>query len=714
MFLYYRSFASNYTRAQKEQARLDRKISLLIEEKVKNSMNLDTEKIIKNYSNYNLTDPEKNLLSKGLNFAVLPSRLNYADYCLNFELFYRQICQIDTLNNRNKDFLHTKIKDLALSSFREYHQNSNVPGNLSKSEFNALKKLSNNNDLIVQKADKGNCVVIINKDAYLQSINNILADRTKFEPITFRKDDLNHLLDMEKKVRLLLNEMREDDKITQFEYNSLLPIGSRPGILYGLPKVHKKTVNGIPPFRPILSAIGTPTYLLSKFLVPIMSPITTNEHSISNSFSFAREISEQDPALYMASLDVDSLFTSIPLDETIEIAVTELFQERDTIKNLNKDDFRKLLELATKESCFLFDGKYFRQTDGVAMGNPLGPTMANIFMCNFERKWLDSCPAEFKPVYYRRYVDDTCVLFKKEEHIVSFKNYLNSCHRNINFTYEKETDNSLPFLDIKILRENNTFATSIFRKETFTGLYTNYKSLIPSAYKKGLIFTLLFRIVNICSSWSLIHTEFSKLKEILRFNGYPTALICRCIKTFLDRYHGGQNNCETEKDPNENIITLFLPYLGESSLKLKRAITKHIKNNIPNQPVRVIFSSKRRLSNFFRFKDVIPKNLQSHLVYKINCAKCNLCYYGLTERHLKVRSYDHMGMSYLTGKPIKGVDTAMKSHCRTHNHYITMDSISILTRESNSFHLKIKESLLIKRDRPILNNNVYSTPLMLF
>ena len=73
-----------------------------------------------------------------------------------------------------------------------------------------------------------------------------------------------------------------------------------------------------------------------------------------------------------------------------------------------------------------------------------------------------------------------------------------------------------------------------------------------------------------------------------------------------------------------------------------------------------------------------------------------------------------MGMSILTGKPIKGIDTAMKTHCRTNNHYITMDSISILARESNSFHLKIKESLLIKRDRPILNNNVYSTPLMFF
>ena len=111
---------------------------------------------------------------------------------------------------------------------------------------------------------------------------------------------------------------------------------------------------------------------------------------------------------------------------------------------------------------------------------------------------------------------------------------------------------------------------------------------------------------------------------------------------------------------------------------------------------------------------MIPGGLQSHLVYKISCAGCNLCYYGLTERHFKVRAYDHLGLSIFTEKPIKGVDTAMKSHCRENNHNITMESIKVIARDENSFHLRIKESLLIKRDKPVLNNNVYSTPLLLF
>ena len=91
-----------------------------------------------------------------------------------------------------------------------------------------------------------------------------------------------------------------------------------PGILYGNPKVHKTVVNNTPKFRPILSAINTPTYSLAKYLNPILSPLTTNEFTAKNSFDFAEEVVNYDHNLYMASLDVESLFTNIPLEETIK------------------------------------------------------------------------------------------------------------------------------------------------------------------------------------------------------------------------------------------------------------------------------------------------------------------------------------------------------------------------------------------------------------
>ena len=100
----------------------------------------DPEKVIFNFSKATLNESEKALLSKGLNFSLPPKQLKYADYLLNFELFFRDICKLDILSNENLEFLRTKIKDVALTSLRYF--NLNVPQHLSDSEFHALKNLS--------------------------------------------------------------------------------------------------------------------------------------------------------------------------------------------------------------------------------------------------------------------------------------------------------------------------------------------------------------------------------------------------------------------------------------------------------------------------------------------------------------------------------------------------------------------------------------------
>ena len=121
------------------------------------------------------------------------------------------------------------------------------------------------------------------------------------------------------------------------------PVGTRPGIMHGNCKVHKQEIDGCPPFRPILSALQTPTYNLAKFLVPLLNPLTKNEYTVKDSFQFAEEICEQDPTLSMGSLDVDSLFTNIPLDETIDICVNQLFENTDTTEGFTKSELKQLI-----------------------------------------------------------------------------------------------------------------------------------------------------------------------------------------------------------------------------------------------------------------------------------------------------------------------------------------------------------------------------------
>ena len=102
----------------------------------------------------------------------------------------------------------------------------------------------------------------------------------------------------------------------------------------------------------------------------------------------------------MGCLDADSRFTNIPLDETIDICVNQLFENIDTVEGFTKSELNQLLCLATKESYFIFNGLLYKQIDGVAMGSPLGPSLANAFLSYHEKNWLKNCPQEFKPVFY--------------------------------------------------------------------------------------------------------------------------------------------------------------------------------------------------------------------------------------------------------------------------------------------------------------------------
>ena len=109
--------------------------------------------------------------------------------------------------------------------------------------------------------------------------------------------------------------------------------------MYGSAKVHKFVTDGLPSFRPILSAINTPTYKLAKFLAPMLEPLTTNEYTIKDSFTFAEELQSFDFKLAMASFDIETLFTNIPLQKTTDLCVENLFKDKTHVDNLLKNFF---------------------------------------------------------------------------------------------------------------------------------------------------------------------------------------------------------------------------------------------------------------------------------------------------------------------------------------------------------------------------------------
>ena len=218
----------------------------------------------------------------------------------------------------------------------------------------------------------------------------------------------------------------------------------------------------------------------------MLDPVIPTEYCAKDSFSFCKEVQEVSSSnKFMISYDVCSLFTSIPLKETIDIAVNLIFDKYPDLK-ITRQELKKLFEFATSGTHFLFDGSYYDQIDGVAMGSPLGPVLANLFMGFHEKRWLDQF--QFCDVLlYRRYVDDIICSFNPEEDADEFLKFINTQHPNIKFTFQKQKDGKLAFLDIFISKTDQNFCSSVYSKMTLIGLFTNFVSFTSYSYKIGLI-----------------------------------------------------------------------------------------------------------------------------------------------------------------------------------------------------------------------------------
>ena len=158
-----------------------------------------------------------------------------------------------------------------------------------------------------------------------------------------------------------------------------------------------------------------------------------------------------------------------------------------------------------------------RQIDGVAMGSPL----ANIFVGYYEAMLFKRVN---KPLMCYRYVDDTFSVFNDEDECNEFFSHLNSLHSSPRFTFEKECNRTLPFLDVLVEKNDHEFVTSIYRKPTFTGQYIRWNSFCPMKRKTNLISTLVHRALVICSK-STLENELSNIRSILINNGYAEAII---------------------------------------------------------------------------------------------------------------------------------------------------------------------------------------------
>ena len=339
----------------------------------------------------------------------------------------------------------------------------------------------------------------------------------------------------------------------------------------------------------------------------------------------------------MVSYDVTALLMSVPIPPVLKNIEEKLTEDKDlqqrtsmTIKHIIK-----LLEFCLRSTYFVFQGQHYEQVEGAAMGSPLSPIMANIYMEHFETKALETAP--HPPSLWKRFVDDTFVILETT-HKEGFFQHINGIEEKIQFTAENtRADGSLPFLDTLVTtKEDGSLSTSIYRKPTHTNQYLQRDSHHAIANKYSVINSLLHRVKNICSNEDQLDEELTYIHRALTACKYPSWAIER-MKLKNNTPKSNRNNIQTNRSNSINRVSITVPY--------NKGLSESFKNIGKKYGIQVHFKSGKTLKDELvapNDKDHITK--KSVIIYRFKCDRleCDEEYIGETLRTFGERYKKHL------------------------------------------------------------------------
>ncbi|CAF1469206.1 unnamed protein product [Rotaria sordida] len=365
-------------------------------------------------------------------------------------------------------------------------------------------------------ADKGGITVIMNKNNYIEKIEEKLNDNKLYKKV---KDPTNKIKSKINNITNYLFNKRRITEIQKLDFKSIDNLAT----VRGQPKLHK---DGNPmriitcTRSTILSSISLLTF---NFIKHLRDTINNNVKNTEEFISKLIDIKiDKDDRL--ASLDVIDLFNNVPISKSIDIVLkriekTEIFCQ----SNLTKTDLRNLLELCLNNSYFTFNNKYYKQVKGLPMGNVLSPLLAHLYMHEFINNTLH----EIKEKLFR-YVDDLFIITKmKKTQLESYTESLNSKRTSIKFTCEYEEDAQINFLDTTITRNLNENKLDIrwFRKPTANDRFLNFHSSHHHSVKLNIIQNMTQRVINTTRNNEQQQIDLNKLKQMFLKSDFPKELI---------------------------------------------------------------------------------------------------------------------------------------------------------------------------------------------
>nr|CAI5842688.1 unnamed protein product [Callosobruchus analis] len=444
--------------------------------------------------------------------------------------------------------------------------------------------------------------------------------------------------------------------------------------------------------RPIVSSINCPNSNLSAFLTKILTSAynTENDFYVKDSFAFSIFINDYKlPDDYViVSFDVVSLFTNLPLD----VIVTSLHKHWTEISqhtSLDFESFLKILKFIFDSNYFVFNDCFYKQIFGTPMGSKISPILVNFVLDDLVRDCLSSIP--FNIPFVKRYVDDLLLALPKDQiqHVLTTFNGFNP---NLQFTVEEERNNSIPFLDMVVMRDpsTNALCTKWYRKSMSSGRYINFHSYHHPRMKRNLVLALKNRVLGVS------HPRYRKesldtLKALLVENSYPTKYL-----NFLlyNLYHplnivlsnqnshippiqgpqvGHDNPISNTSPPSE------APFLIYKTLPFIEDLTPRLLNIFKDFPVRIALCNVLPVSIVFsKLKTPVKPLEKSDIVYSISCCNCNKAYIGQTSRNLKSRITSHKSD---INREVNSCGLAQ--HAIETRHKINWESAKVLDIERN-------------------------------
>ena len=617
----------------------------------KSLKNTKLDTTIHNLSNHELSYFEKKVLEKGLNFVVanknskfINKNLEYIDKLhrnMQLKLYFEMHNKRYTDYSRNPNIGKPKIPYMIIPStwnppdtcpeieefciklkqgIKSINNTYKNKPNLSKNEFKALINLRNNKEIVIKAADKGGGVVVLNTSDYVTKMNEHLSNATAYLKLEPKNYDPNVIL---KEYLDLIFELKK--YLSKKQYNWLIEAPNEVGIMYGLPKIHKKNH----PIRPIASQIKCLTNRLHIYLqqllkigeLQIPNIIKDTTDFINKLKTYENNLSEN---TYLVALDVEALYTNIPLEWGIS-ALVEHYSETlkywccfdIDIKPIPPGLLAKTLEFTLKNCYFSFNNDIYKQLQGLTMGGASSVQAANIIMFKFFQKFhtdIASINPNLNIWHHFRFIDDLFGIWNNSMmELKLYFNTLNNYHKNFKFTMNYSLT-ELPFLDVKVtkirIKDSNKYklGTKLYTKPTDRKLYLDFKSEHALHIKRAIPFSQMLRLKRIVSDINELNFEIDQMTQNFRNRNYPINILLEAKNrlSLIDR-----SELLTYKTKRETKEKLILVQIFENKIatnnRIKKLLRKHwlkftntypyFKNLWPNPPI-IAFKNSRSIRDY--------------------------------------------------------------------------------------------------------------------